>query len=104
MLAMLDDRDAVFFPKAFYLLESLSSVKSIVIVADLPHADELISNYFEHLYTKSESTQNITSCITDILHQLIEESSHIPSDVISTILLHLSRKSRVWMHTSSIQT
>lgn len=38
--------DVPFYPEYCHLIESLASIKSVVIIVDLPSADDLITRYF----------------------------------------------------------
>ncbi len=48
-LRQLSDKENAYYSKTFYLLESLSSVKSIVLLTDL-NADELIAEVFHDFF------------------------------------------------------
>lgn len=38
--------DVPYYPEYCHLIESLASIKSVVIIVDLPSADDLITQYF----------------------------------------------------------
>lgn len=39
--------DAPYYTEYCHLIESLAQIKSVVIIVDLPSADDLITRYFE---------------------------------------------------------
>lgn len=41
--------DVPYYSEYCYLIESLATIKSVVLVVDLPGADELMTNYFESI-------------------------------------------------------
>lgn len=98
------------FSEYFYLIESLSNVKSIVLICDLDSADELMAEIFKqsfdviryvfcpsvaictlHLLTRrpshsTNSPKNVEICVADILMQLLEEAPTLTSEVVDTLL------------------
>lgn len=52
-LAHIGDTTGAYFPNHLYLLESLSTVKSIVLMVDLPNADgylrRIFTDFFENI-------------------------------------------------------
>jgi sister-chromatid-cohesion protein PDS5 len=42
--------ESPYYSEYFYLLESLSTIKSVVLVCDLPQADELMSEIFRTFF------------------------------------------------------
>ncbi|KDQ08190.1 hypothetical protein BOTBODRAFT_118968 [Botryobasidium botryosum FD-172 SS1] len=90
--------DSPYYNEYFYLLESLSSIKSVVLVCDLPHADELMTEIFRDFFdlVRSDLPKNVEMFISDILVALIEETASLPSDVLETIMAQfLSKNARV---------
>ena len=86
-----------YYNQYFHLLESLSTVKSVVLVCDLHHADELMAEIFSNLFTivRNDLAKNIEICIADILIALIDESQSVPHAVLDSIMTQLDRKSVV---------
>lgn len=80
--------DSPYYNEYFHLLESLSTVKSVVLVCDLPQADELMSSIFHELFglVKQNLAKNIEIFISDILIALIEECQMLPSDVLDILM------------------
>lgn len=77
-----------YYNQYFHLLESLSTVKSVVLVCDLHHADELMTEIFRNLFTlvRNNLAKNIEMCMTDILVALIDESQTVPHSVLDSIM------------------
>ncbi|KZO98450.1 hypothetical protein CALVIDRAFT_495831 [Calocera viscosa TUFC12733] len=76
------------FTEYYYLLESLSNVKSIVLVCDLPQADELMSEIFRNFFdlAKQDVQSNIQTFMGDILVALVDECNTVPQDVLEVLL------------------
>ncbi|KAK0534137.1 Sister chromatid cohesion protein pds5 [Tilletia horrida] len=71
-----------------YLLDSLSNVKSIVLIFDLPNAEDLMIDYFRRFLSsaKPDMSKNVEICLADILVHLIDEAEVIPQDVLDLLL------------------
>ncbi|CCJ30501.1 unnamed protein product [Pneumocystis jirovecii] len=76
-----------YYAQAFYLLESLSQVKSIVLMADLSNGHVLTIELFRVFFeiATPEQPRNVIISMVDILAQLIDESVMLPSKVIDMI-------------------
>ncbi|GAA5984565.1 hypothetical protein JCM10908_003401 [Rhodotorula pacifica] len=74
-------------PEHFYVVDSLASVKSIVLVCDLDHADELLTDIFKAVFhtVSSQTPKNVTLALTDILLSLLDEATSVPTGVISVL-------------------
>ncbi|KAI8878089.1 hypothetical protein K501DRAFT_229043, partial [Backusella circina FSU 941] len=75
----------------FYLLESLSTVKSVIILGDLDqhHAEEIINSYFFNFFKVSANKDvgnNVKIGMTEILIQIIEEVGIFSQDCVEVIL------------------
>ncbi|PWN48272.1 ARM repeat-containing protein [Violaceomyces palustris] len=82
------------YPEYFYLLESLSNVKSVVLVCDTPNADEMMTDYFKAFFelTRPDMSKNVEICMADILVQLIDECVTLPNEVLEILLANFSTK------------
>jgi sister chromatid cohesion protein PDS5 len=89
----IEDPSNVYFSNYFYLLDSMSTIKSVVLLADL-NQDALIIEVFKDFFdiVNPKMTQTVQVCLRDILHQLIEEMSYLPQQVVDTIISHFSVK------------
>ena len=95
--AGLKGTDAPYYNEYFHLLESLSTVKSVVLVCDLPHADELMSEMFRDFFglVRRDLAKKIEFFIAEILVGLIDECPSLPSDVLDTIMAQFLDKNTV---------
>ncbi|KAJ3152811.1 hypothetical protein HDU89_001014 [Geranomyces variabilis] len=86
-LQNLSEKDGPYFSKYFALLDSLSSVKSVVIVADL-NADDLVIVYFRTFFNllKHDLSKAVTMAMLDILQQLVDECHALPQEVVDLLL------------------
>ncbi|KAF8582552.1 ARM repeat-containing protein [Ramaria rubella] len=77
-----------YYNQYFHLLESLSTVKSVVLVCDLHHAEELMADIFRDLFTliRNDLAKNVEICITEILVALIDEAQSVPHTVLESIM------------------
>ncbi|KAF8634850.1 hypothetical protein AX17_004098 [Amanita inopinata Kibby_2008] len=87
--AGLKGTDSPYYDQYFHLLESLSTVKSVVLVCDLPNADELLTDIFRDFFAlvrRDLSNKKVEMFIADILVALIDESQTLPSEVLESIM------------------
>ncbi|KAF8506492.1 armadillo-type protein [Hysterangium stoloniferum] len=77
-----------YYNQYFLLLESLSTVKSVVLVCDLPQADDLMAKIFHDLFmvVRNDLAKNIELCMSDILVALIDECQTVPHTVLETLM------------------
>lgn len=80
--------DSPYYSEYFHLLESLSTVKTVVLVCDLPTADDIMSEIFRDLFNlvRRDLPKRIEIFIADILVALIDECQVLSADVLETIL------------------
>ncbi|SNX85250.1 related to PDS5 - precocious dissociation of sister chromatids [Melanopsichium pennsylvanicum] len=78
----------------FYLLESLSNVKSVVLVCDLANVDDMMTDYFKGFLdlVRPDMSKNVEICMADVLVQLIDECVTLPSDVLDLLLANFTAK------------
>jgi sister-chromatid-cohesion protein PDS5 len=106
-----------YFSNYFYLLESLSTVKSVVLITDFSNSDDLMlhifSDFFDMIrlgnlmpatnenhisnsfFDRPDHSKNVYLCMLDILHQLVEESEYLSQEVVDVILNQFTRKRQV---------
>ncbi|KAJ3012082.1 hypothetical protein HKX48_006454 [Thoreauomyces humboldtii] len=86
-LQSISDKDGPYYHKYFALLDSLSTVKSVVLVADLD-AETLVLDFFQTFFDllKFDLAKPVTMAMVDILQQLVDECHHLPAEVIELIL------------------
>ncbi|TPX56174.1 hypothetical protein PhCBS80983_g04722 [Powellomyces hirtus] len=92
-LQNLSDKEGPYYNKYFALLDSLSTVKSVVLVADL-NADDLVIDFFKTFFDllKFDLAKPVTIAMVDILQQLVDECPHLPQDVVDTILMYFRKQ------------
>ncbi|KAI9339312.1 armadillo-type protein [Obelidium mucronatum] len=83
----LADPHGPFFENYYYLLESLATVKSIILLTDLD-ADDLVTRLFKAIYTlvRPDFQKNVYGLLLLLLQYVIEESQTINSDIIEIII------------------
>ncbi|BGP19464.1 hypothetical protein JCM10213_006284 [Rhodosporidiobolus nylandii] len=71
----------------FYTVDSLASVKSIVLICDLDAADELVVQVFRECFDTISTTspKNVELALSDILLALLEELQSIPPTVVDIL-------------------
>ena len=92
--------DAMYYTQYYHLLESLSTVKSVVLICDLPAADKLISLVFHDFFeiVKRSLPKQAEMFMADILGALIEEAQTIPDEVMETLMGAFKGKASVRIH------
>ncbi|TFY67169.1 hypothetical protein EVJ58_g1799 [Rhodofomes roseus] len=80
--------DSPYYEEYFDLLESLSTVKSVVLVCDLPDADKLMNEAFRKLFAIvcHNPPKKIELFVADILTALIDECQSLPNGVLECLL------------------
>jgi sister-chromatid-cohesion protein PDS5 len=89
----LDNPNGYFYQQYLYLLDSLSTVKSVVLVSDISQSDTIIKDLFKTFFdiAKPDGSKNVEYQMTDILIQLIDECNSLPSAVIDIIAAQFLR-------------
>ena len=97
LLNGLKSADASYYNEYFHLLESLSTVKSVVLVCDLQNADELMVDIFRDFFAlvRRDLAKKIEIFMADILVALIDECQSLPSDVLEVIMAQFLDKNPV---------
>ncbi|KAI0698060.1 armadillo-type protein [Cerioporus squamosus] len=86
--------DSAYYNEYFHLLESLSTVKSVVLICDLPNGDELMVDIFRDFFglVRRDLAKKIELFMADILIALIDECQSLPSEVLETIMAQFTDK------------
>ncbi|KAF7350447.1 Sister chromatid cohesion protein pds5 [Mycena venus] len=86
--------DSPYYTEYFHLLESLSTVKSVVLVCDLQNADELMVEIFRDFFqlVRRDLAKKIEMFLSDILVALIDECQVLPGEVLDTIMAQFMDK------------
>ena len=84
----LADTENPYFQQQSYLLKRLAEVRSVILVTDLPDAQQLIESMFEIFYDLSTKKfpARLEPLVSDILSEIISESDVVPHNVLKMIL------------------
>ncbi|GAA5836905.1 hypothetical protein JCM9279_007697 [Rhodotorula babjevae] len=87
----------------FFVVDSLASVKSVVLVCDLDAADDLIERVFREAFDtiSTSSPKNVELALCDILLALLEEVPNVPTpvtDILTAQFLPRAIKQRPAAH------
>lgn len=95
--AGLKGADSSYYNEYFHLLESLSTVKSVVLVCDLPNAEDLMVDIFQDFFglVRRDLAKKIEMFMADILVALIDECQSLPSEVLESIMAQFMDKNAV---------
>ncbi|KAG8885366.1 hypothetical protein FRB97_001441 [Tulasnella sp. 331] len=90
--------DAPYYSQYFYLLESLASIKSIVLVCDLPQADDLMTEIFRDVFdlVRQDVAKNVELFLADVLVSLIDEAQTLPAELLDVILSQFMQKPSIF--------
>ncbi|KDQ60158.1 hypothetical protein JAAARDRAFT_711869 [Jaapia argillacea MUCL 33604] len=93
----LQGADCSYYSEYFHLLESLSTVKSVVLVCDLPEAEDLMSDVFRDFFgiVRRDLPKKIEMFMGDILVALIDECQNLPSEVLEAIMAQFMDKNTI---------
>ncbi|KXS14364.1 hypothetical protein M427DRAFT_340606 [Gonapodya prolifera JEL478] len=81
--------DNAFFQQQYYLLESLSTVRSILCLADIHDGqEELVRELFNCAFRiiRPDHSKNVFMCLLDILQQVVEEFRSLPVEAVEAIV------------------
>ena len=89
----LADAENPYYQQYLYLLESLASVKSVVLISDIPNGETITLKIFTTFFdlAKPDGPKNVEYQMTDILIQLIEECNSLPTEVVDIIVAQFFR-------------
>ncbi|KAF8978961.1 hypothetical protein BGZ46_005971 [Entomortierella lignicola] len=85
-----------YFNMYYYLLESLSAVKSIVLITDLKNADELMVELFRNTFDdiRPQQAKNVQICMSELLQHIIDEVKQLPQEIVDIILAQFLHKQK----------
>ena len=88
--------DSAYYSEYYQLLESLSTVKSVVLICDLPHADDLVLELFRSFFTivQRDLPKNVGICMSDILVAVLDELGSWPDKLLETIMTQFMGKNK----------
>lgn len=85
----LDDIECTYYQQYYYLLESLSTVESIVLLGDIDKGDALIVELFRTFFDLAKGHQqrnNTQAHMVAIMVQLVDEIPQLSQDVLEVLL------------------
>lgn len=91
IIPSLVDPSSPYNSQHLYVLNSLSQVKSIVLLTDVPSANGLILNLFRTCFdvlsaARDDLSKNVEYYMTGVLNCMIDECSGLPPEVVEIIL------------------
>jgi hypothetical protein len=89
--------DSSYYNEYFHLLESLSTVKSVVLVCDLVNAEELLTDIFRDFFgmVRRDLPKKIEIFMADILVALVDECHTLPSEVLEILMTQFMEENAV---------
>ncbi|KLO11387.1 ARM repeat-containing protein [Schizopora paradoxa] len=80
--------DSSYYTQYYHLLESLSTVKSVVLICDLPQSERLMTIFFRDFFeiVKRNLPKAVEMFLAEILVALIDECQVLAVDVMETIM------------------
>lgn len=80
--------DSSYYTQYYHLLESLSTVKSVVLICDLPQSDKLMTLVFHDFFeiVKRNLPKAVEMFLVDILVALLDECQVLPVDVMDVLM------------------
>ncbi|KAK6454436.1 precocious dissociation of sister chromatids [Scheffersomyces xylosifermentans] len=91
----LSDQENPYFHQQSHILKRLAEVRSIILITDLPDADQLIEATFDTFYSLAakDFPSKLEPLASDILAETISEAENIPTNVLKLILNKFIRNS-----------
>lgn len=85
----ISEPDGIYYNYHYFLLESLSTVKSVVLVFDLPHADilqkEIIQMALEMMHPSL--LKNVRLYLLELVQTLLEECDQVPVELVADLFV-----------------
>ncbi|WVQ83257.1 hypothetical protein IAT38_005396 [Cryptococcus sp. DSM 104549] len=80
--------DVPYYTEYYHLIENLATIKSVVLVCDVPGAEELMELYFTGFMEMARPDMNKTLMrfMRDILVAIIEEAASLPAGVMDCLV------------------
>ncbi|KAF9996989.1 hypothetical protein BGZ79_009272 [Entomortierella chlamydospora] len=85
-----------YFNMYYYLLESLSVVKSIVLITDIKNANDLMVDLFRNIFDdiRPQQAKNVQICMSELLQHIIDEVKQLPQEIVDIILAQFLHKQK----------
>nr|XP_018265446.1 uncharacterized protein I303_01812 [Kwoniella dejecticola CBS 10117]OBR87604.1 hypothetical protein I303_01812 [Kwoniella dejecticola CBS 10117] len=80
--------DIPYYTEYYHLIESLATIKSVVLVCDVPDSDTLMEGFFNGFMEiiRPDMNKTLIRYLRDILVALIEEASQLPQGVMDCLI------------------
>ncbi|OXM77000.1 sister chromatid cohesion protein PDS5 [Cryptococcus neoformans Bt63] len=80
--------DIPYYTDYYYLIESLATIKSIVLICDVPGSEDLMDGYFNGFMeiVRPDMNKTLMRYMRDVLVAIIEEASSLPTGVMDCII------------------
>ncbi|OIR58912.1 MAG: cohesin-associated protein Pds5 [Amphiamblys sp. WSBS2006] len=90
----LENTEGTYYPMHFYLVESLATVKSAVLLHELEQRDELLGLFLDALFgaIRKSHHRHVRLCILEIAQTLLDEAVQVAPDTIALLLGRLAEK------------
>ncbi|KAF7323824.1 hypothetical protein MKEN_00603700 [Mycena kentingensis (nom. inval.)] len=94
LVSGLKGHDQPYYTEYFALLNSLSTVKSVVLICDLPNADEVMADVFRDFFqlVRRDLQKKVEMNLAEILIALIDEAQSVPQEVLDLIMAQFMDK------------
>lgn len=85
----ISEPDGIYYNYHYFLLESLSTVKSVVLIFDLPQADllqrEIIQMALDMMHPSL--LKNVRLYLLELVQTLLDECDHVPVEIVSDLFV-----------------
>ncbi|WBW73235.1 mitotic and meiotic cohesin loader subunit Pds5 [Schizosaccharomyces osmophilus] len=91
LLSGLENSESTYYLQVYRILESLSNVKSAVLMVDLPNAESFLVTIFRLFFdiSRKGTNKNVEFYMLDIIHQLINEINSVPQVAMNILFAQL---------------
>jgi len=102
----LSKADAPYYNQYFHLLECLATVKSVVLICDLPNAEDLMKEVFKDFFAlvrKDLLSKKVELFMGDILTAIIDECNSVPQSVLDILLAQFMDRNSTSAHSLAVR-
>ncbi|KAI8912618.1 armadillo-type protein [Gorgonomyces haynaldii] len=87
------DPKGPFFSDYYYLLDSICTVRSVTLLADM-NCDQMIVDLFADFFEmiSSDMSPSVTICLLEVMQQLVDECSSLPMPVVEILMRQFEKK------------
>ncbi|TIA93149.1 hypothetical protein E3P99_00235 [Wallemia hederae] len=86
--------DVQCYKEYYYILRTMADVSCVVLVCDLPNAEDIISAIFKDFLDgiRDDTAPRLQGFMADIMAQLIDETNSIPTNILEPLLISFTDK------------